>query len=1390
MTMTTYWKQITPSDYAWEHEALEYLREALPDHDPYRAWSNFEFIAQDGSINEVDLLVLTPKGCFLVEVKSHSGELSGDASTWVQVKRNGRRQSFDNPRLLADRKAKKLASLLKAQPSSRKTSKERIPFITSMVFLSSENLTTHLEGPARMNVCTRNDVLASLTEMNEDWPHRVMSRPVAKLLSRAMEEAGVKESKRLRRVGQYELTELLDESDYYQEWLARHLDVGMTRKVRIYLSHHRPVEEARRLQKAAELEFRILEGIEHPGILRALDLQQHDHGPALVYEHDPEACRLDLLLRNNVRRLDTLEAIALVRQIAESVKYAHGQRLYHRALSPQNIYVKQTVNGEVRCKIANWSTASRIFESDTQQLSVLSHLTYLVRDEAGPYVALESHQGQGDGVQMDVFSLGTIAYHLFTGIKPAESDLELQDKLSHGKGLQVTDALNGASPEMQYLVQYATHPDVSSRIDSVDEFLELLDKLEQSLAHAEGEVPASPTEAQPDQLLAEGVRVVRRLGKGASSVVFLVDIQGQERVLKLAATPDHNTRLSQEANTLAGLRHQAIVGYHNKVELDGHVGLVLDYADQGTLAQRLRREGAVPLGMLERFGEDLLGALVHLEDHAIFHRDIKPENLGLLKLGGSQLHLVMFDFSLSNAGADNITAGTLAYMDPFIRDPGRRRWDDYAERFAAALTLYEMAAGSLPGWAGDSGLPALIEGQLQIDSSVFDPSVRDRLTAFFRKALTRDVRKRFANAEEMLKEWRLTFLDVQRATQHSRLEASGTCPFDEASLDTQIGLLPLSAAALDALTRRGVNTVADLIGLRRSKVRVWVGVGSQTRAELSEVIGILQKRLQTEQQSLDQVQSSGEHASIDRLFGMVMPARRTDPRREQFLKEYLGRLDDDKPSDSLSVHWPTMRSISAHTGLETSEVRAFQDKANALWSKNKAITELRDEIAEILADNGGVMTALEVSEALLLRRGSLQESPLRERWAQAVARAAVDTELTKQDPRWIIRRIGRRLVLADNVQGRGEELADYAESLGQLADECAEQDSLLSPSRTLGKVRSVPAPEVSIGLSNARLLRLAAAASQKAALSSRAEFYPIGMQAQRALELAQGALLGSKALTVKDVQERVQGRYPMAEPLPGRPQLDELIRGLDMGFDWDGDYELAGRQRGAYCLPLTNFSTSGTRNLSQSHLGKSDDGPGVTLQDVKALEQSIDNALEGARFLALTVQPRQWEQAKAKLRASYPLTLISFDELLLRHLHQLCQGMKRPPDWSVVLKADAAERTSRDWQNLQRLVARVLPAMADEIRQSGQPVLLTEPGLLARYELVTTWLNDLRQQLGNTAEDGIIPHALLLLVAADAQKDGATIDGITVPRGAGTREWARIPSVWLESDAMARVALA
>ncbi len=83
----TRWTTVQESDYPWERAALAYVRELLPDADPFRAWSNFEFIGLDGSINEVDLLVVSAERVFLVEIKSWAGTVDGDAGTGRGVTR-------------------------------------------------------------------------------------------------------------------------------------------------------------------------------------------------------------------------------------------------------------------------------------------------------------------------------------------------------------------------------------------------------------------------------------------------------------------------------------------------------------------------------------------------------------------------------------------------------------------------------------------------------------------------------------------------------------------------------------------------------------------------------------------------------------------------------------------------------------------------------------------------------------------------------------------------------------------------------------------------------------------------------------------------------------------------------------------------------------------------------------------------------------------------------------------------------------------------------------------------------------------------------------------------------------------------------------------------------
>ena len=69
---------LSRSRFPWEQEALDFVFERFPAQDNYRAWANFEFIADDGSINEVDILVACPQGIFLIEIKSRPGTVRGD----------------------------------------------------------------------------------------------------------------------------------------------------------------------------------------------------------------------------------------------------------------------------------------------------------------------------------------------------------------------------------------------------------------------------------------------------------------------------------------------------------------------------------------------------------------------------------------------------------------------------------------------------------------------------------------------------------------------------------------------------------------------------------------------------------------------------------------------------------------------------------------------------------------------------------------------------------------------------------------------------------------------------------------------------------------------------------------------------------------------------------------------------------------------------------------------------------------------------------------------------------------------------------------------------------------------------------------------------------------
>ena len=350
------WINVTESNFPWERDALEFVRQRFPTHEPYRAWSNFEFIADDGSINEVDLLIFTPQGFFLIEIKSRPGRLFGDAGTWTW-ETDGRLITIDNPLIATNGKAKKLNALLQRQKVCK--NKRPLPFLEALVFCSAPDLRCELQDTARYRVCLRDreqdgdtparyGIMAAIKDRKcpglDSYPRGTHDRPTARTLNQAMEQAGIRPSQRRRKVSDYILEQVLEEGPGYQDWLATHVQFpDAKRRVRLYLVRTGASDEDRQIiRRAAQREFQLLETLQHPGILRTHGFTEHELGPALIFEHDPLSIRLDHYL---VQRKDSLGVdlrLDLLRQIAWR-GYDHLQLA--RAISAYYVDVEERLGG-------------------------------------------------------------------------------------------------------------------------------------------------------------------------------------------------------------------------------------------------------------------------------------------------------------------------------------------------------------------------------------------------------------------------------------------------------------------------------------------------------------------------------------------------------------------------------------------------------------------------------------------------------------------------------------------------------------------------------------------------------------------------------------------------------------------------------------------------------------------------------------------------------------------------------------------------------------------------------------------------------------------------------------------------------------------------------------
>src|SRR5450432_2586680 len=181
--------------------------------------------------------------------------------------------------------------------------------------------------------------------------------------------------------------------------------------------------------------------------------------------------------------------------------------------------------------------------------------------------------------------------------------------------------------------------------------------------------------------------VVYAIGAGGMGEVYRAhDTKlGRDVAIKVlpeavAHDPEKLSRFQREAKLLASLNHPNIATIHGLEDSNGTSYLVMELVPGENLADRIKRDGAIPVEEALVIAKQIAEALEAAHEKSIIHRDLKPANVKVTPDG----KVKVLDFGLAKAYAGDATnkdignsptlrrgatmqgviLGTAAYMSP------------------------------------------------------------------------------------------------------------------------------------------------------------------------------------------------------------------------------------------------------------------------------------------------------------------------------------------------------------------------------------------------------------------------------------------------------------------------------------------------------------------------------------------------------------------------------------------------------------------------------------------------------------------------------------------------------------------------------------------------------
>ena len=315
-------------------------------------------------------------------------------------------------------------------------------------------------------------------------------------------------------LGSYELLSCIGRGGMGVVYRARHRQLNRVVALKVLSPNLITSQSAR---SRFDREIQILGGLNHPGIVQAIDAGRDGRVAFLVMEYI-DGVNLSKIV-NHKGPLSVGESCEAIRQAAKALDAAHALGAIHRDLKPSNFMVDR--GGRVKlldfglAHLSDQLTGS----VDTTVGRLLGTLDYMPPEQAGGIQSVDH--------RADIYGLGATLFFLLSGRAPHESDPDqpLIAKLKHiseGSAIRLDEIRAGVPSSLTEFIGDLLSADPSDRPESAADIAQELSRfadgnLQVRVAELAKELPP-PDESNPNEMNAAEASLAELLGDSAHAI--------------------------------------------------------------------------------------------------------------------------------------------------------------------------------------------------------------------------------------------------------------------------------------------------------------------------------------------------------------------------------------------------------------------------------------------------------------------------------------------------------------------------------------------------------------------------------------------------------------------------------------------------------------------------------------------------------------------------------------------------------------------------------------------------------------------------------------------------------------------------------------------------------